>query len=73
MSALKAGAVSISAEAEGIKTEKKYVIAANPVTNIALAIKEDVINTGDVIHLNATARNANTMITGFSSSPAVTP
>ena len=58
VSALKAGAVTISAEAEGVTAPKKYVITANPVTSIALSIKEDVINTGDVIHLNATAKNS---------------
>ena len=42
VSALKPGTVTITAEAEGVRGEKRYVVAANPVTSIDLAIKEVV-------------------------------
>ena len=58
VTALKPGAVAISAEAEGIKAQRSYTITVNPVTQIAIGIKEDVIRTGDVVHLNATAQTS---------------
>ena len=58
VTALKAGAVVISAEAEGVRVVRSYTIATNPVRTIALDIKEDVILTGQVVRLNATARSA---------------
>lgn len=58
VTALKAGTVVISAEAEGVVSRKSYTIATNPVSSIALDIKEDVILTGQVVRLNATARTA---------------
>jgi hypothetical protein len=59
VSGVKPGNVTITAEAEGIRGEKRYVIAANPVSAIDLAIKESSVRTGDVVHLNATAKRAN--------------
>ena len=58
VTAFRVGAVTITAENEGVRATKVYRIAANPVSSIAIAIKEDVVRTGDVIHLNATAKNA---------------
>ncbi len=58
VTALKAGAVSITAEAEGVSASKAYTIAMNPVSSLAIGITEDVIRTGDVVHLKATARTA---------------
>ncbi len=57
VTAQRAGTVVITAEAEGVSAAQRYVISRNPVTSIAIGIKEDVINTGDVIHLLATAKN----------------
>ena len=57
--ALKPGTVTISAQAEGVVARQRYVVAANPVARIDLDIKENTINTGDVIRLAATARRAN--------------
>lgn len=57
VTALAAGAVTITAENEGVRATKLYRISANPVSAIAIGIKEDVVKTGDVIHLNAVARN----------------
>jgi len=59
VSALKPGTVTITAEAEGVRGEKRYTVAANPVTSVELAIKESSIRTGDVIHLTAVAKRAN--------------
>jgi hypothetical protein len=59
VSALKAGTVTISAEADGVRGEKRYTVAANPVTTVELDIEESSIRTGDVIHLDAVARRAN--------------
>ena len=58
VTALRAGAVSISADAEGLRATQRYVITPNPVATVAIGIKDEVINTGDVIHLVATAKNA---------------
>ena len=57
--ALRPGTVTISAQAEGVTARQRYVVAANPVTRIDLDIKENTINTGDVIRLAGTARRAN--------------
>ena len=58
VTALRAGTVSISADAEGLRATQRYVITPNPVATVAIGIKDDVINTGDVVHLVATAKNA---------------
>ena len=59
VTATKPGAVTISAEAEGITAQQRYTVAANPVTRIESAIKETSISTGDVVHLTATAKRSN--------------
>ena len=52
------GAVTITAEAQGVRAEKKYAVAANPVTRIDLGIKENSVRTGDVVHLIGMAKRA---------------
>ena len=59
VTALKPGAVTISAESEGISTQKQYTVAANPVATVDIQLKETSVNTGDVIKLEATAKRAN--------------
>ena len=59
VSGIKPGTVTITAEAEGARGEKRYTVAANPVTAIELGIKESSVRTGDVVHLTATAKRAN--------------
>lgn len=59
VSALKPGPVVISAEAEGITARKEYRVAANPVTALELGVKDNTVNTGDVVHLIAVAKRAN--------------
>lgn len=56
---LKAGPVAITAAVEGVSAEKRYEVAANPVTQIEMGVREQTIKTGDVVHLAATARRAN--------------
>jgi len=58
VTALSAGATTITAETEGVRAEKAYRVLQNPVRSIAIDIQDDVIRTGDVVRLNATARNA---------------
>jgi hypothetical protein len=59
VTALKAGSVTISAEAEDTKAERQYTVAANPVTTIDIDLRENTLNTGDVMQLKATAKRAN--------------
>jgi hypothetical protein len=53
------GAVTITAEADGMTDQKRYTVATNPVASIDIGIKETSIWTGDVIALTATAKRAN--------------
>ncbi|MEO5815948.1 MAG: Ig-like domain-containing protein [Gemmatimonadaceae bacterium] len=55
---IKPGAVTITAESNGARAEKKYTVAANPVTRLDLGIKESSVRTGDVVHLVGTAKRA---------------
>lgn len=59
LTALAPGAVTVTAEAEGVRATQNYTIAANPVARLELGITESQVRTGDVIHLKATARRAN--------------
>ncbi len=56
---IKPGAVTISADAEGMSAQLKYTVAASPVARIETGIRETTINTGDVVHLMAVPRQAN--------------
>ncbi|MDB4888265.1 MAG: hypothetical protein JWL61_120, partial [Gemmatimonadetes bacterium] len=58
VTALKPGTVIITAEGAGARAEKKYTVAANPVTRVDLSIKESSVRTGDVVHLSGTAKRA---------------
>jgi len=53
------GAVTITAETEGVRAAKQYTVTTNPVASIELGLGDSQIRTGDVIHLKATARRAN--------------
>ncbi|MBC7844382.1 MAG: Ig-like domain-containing protein [Gemmatimonadaceae bacterium] len=57
--ALKAGAVTVSAESEGMSAQVQYTVVTSPVARIETSIKETSVNTGDVVHLMAVARRAN--------------
>jgi hypothetical protein len=56
---VRAGTVTISAEAEDVRATKQYTVTTNPVASIELGVAETAIRTGDVIPLQATARRAN--------------
>ena len=58
VTALRPGATTISADAEGVRATKAYTIAANPVARLEIGIPDKPIRTGDVVHLVATARRA---------------
>ncbi len=53
-----AGSVTITAEAEGMTAAVTHTVVTNPVTSIAIGIRDTTIRTGDVVELTATARNA---------------
>ncbi|HSA55048.1 MAG TPA: hypothetical protein VLE53_05055, partial [Gemmatimonadaceae bacterium] len=54
----RAGAVTITAEADGVRGEARYTVVPNPVTSLEIGVAETSIRTGDVIHLEATAKRA---------------
>jgi hypothetical protein len=59
VTAHKPGAVTITAEAEGVAAQTKHTVVASPVTSVAIDLRETSIRTGDVVHLRASARRAN--------------
>lgn len=52
------GAVTITASAEGAQAVLRQQVIANPVRSLAIDLGQATARTGDVIHLNATARTA---------------
>jgi uncharacterized protein YjdB len=59
VTARRPGAVTITAEAEGVSSQVRHTVAANPVANLTIDIAENTVRTGDVLHLKATAKRAN--------------
>ena len=59
VTAHRAGAVVITAEAEGKRAEWRQLVVANPVRSLSVDLDQATIRTGDVVHLKATARRAN--------------
>ena len=58
VTAVGVGAVTITAEAEGVSAQQRYTVTTNPVARIDLQIKESKIWTGDVIQLAAAPKRA---------------
>jgi hypothetical protein len=58
VTALKAGAATISVTVDDKTASKPYTVVANPVATLDLGIKETAIRTGDVIRLVGTAKRA---------------
>jgi hypothetical protein len=58
VTALKAGAVTITATADNVSATKAHTVAANPVASIELAIPETALRTGDVLKLAGTTKRA---------------
>ncbi|HVT38231.1 MAG TPA: Ig-like domain-containing protein [Gemmatimonadaceae bacterium] len=59
VTAVAPGAVTITVEAEGKTAQRRYTVAANPVSSIDIGIAETSLKTGDVVHLKATAKRSN--------------
>lgn len=51
------GALTVTAEAEGIKSSLDLQVQANPVASLALLVDSDEARTGDVLHFAPLARN----------------
>lgn len=58
VSATTAGAVTITAEVDGVRATRSYTVHANPVATVEIGIEESQIRTGDVIHLKAEVKRA---------------
>ena len=58
VTAQRAGPVTITAQAAGVKATVAYTVVANPVTRVVIQVPDSAIRTGDVVHLNATARRS---------------
>jgi hypothetical protein len=52
------GPVTITAEFQGVRGERRYVAEASPVRSVTIDIRETAVRTGDVVHLRGTARRA---------------
>ena len=59
VTAVAPGAVTIVAEAEGIRSSLRHTVAPNPVATLAIDLAETSVRSGDVLHLKATAKRAN--------------
>ena len=59
VTAVAPGSVTITAESEGVRTQKSYTVAPNPVATLAIDTPESSVRSGDVLHLKATAKRAN--------------
>jgi hypothetical protein len=55
---LRAGSVTISAEADGVRDQVPYAVVANPVATVEIGVRDNAIRTGDVLPLAATAKRA---------------
>jgi hypothetical protein len=58
VTAHRAGPVTITAEADGVRESVRYTVAPNPVTSLEINLTETSVRTGDVIPLRATAKRA---------------
>ena len=58
VTALKPGATTVTVEAEGVRAERRYTVANNPIARIDIEIPDGALRTGDAIELKATARRA---------------
>ncbi|MGH7717344.1 MAG: hypothetical protein ACREON_00675 [Gemmatimonadaceae bacterium] len=53
------GAVTVLAESEGVRSEVRHTVVANPVASLTIELAENTLRTGDVIHLKAVAKRSN--------------
>ena len=59
VTARRPGAVTITAAAEGVSSQIRHTVTANPIASVTIDIAENTVRTGDVLHLKATAKRAN--------------
>ncbi|MDQ4081178.1 MAG: Ig-like domain-containing protein, partial [Gemmatimonadota bacterium] len=59
VTARRPGAVTITALAEGVSSQIRHTVVANPIVSVTIDIAENTVRTGDVLHLKATAKRAN--------------
>ncbi|MGQ0714730.1 MAG: Ig-like domain-containing protein [Gemmatimonadaceae bacterium] len=52
------GAVTITADAEGVTSQIRHTVAANPAAALTIDVEENSVRTGDVLHLRATAKRS---------------
>jgi hypothetical protein len=52
------GSVTITASAEGVRGTRSWTVTENPVASIEIRIPQETVRTGDVLRLDAVARNA---------------
>jgi hypothetical protein len=52
------GPVTVTAEFEGVRSNVRYVVAANPVASLSIEVAENTVRSGDVLHLKASAKRA---------------
>jgi hypothetical protein len=64
VTAHRTGAVTISAEIEGVRSEIRHTVVSNPVSSLAIELPENTVRTGDVLHLEAIATRANGQVVG---------
>ncbi|HTK56215.1 MAG TPA: Ig-like domain-containing protein [Gemmatimonadales bacterium] len=57
VTAHRAGPVTITAEADGVRSTQRHVVAVNPVTSVEVVLDQATIRTGDVTHLKANVRS----------------
>jgi hypothetical protein len=57
VTAVKPGAVSITATVDGVRGEKAYQIAPSPVALLDVDVSQADVRTGDVVHVKATAKD----------------
>ncbi len=56
------GAVVITAEVDGVRSQQRYTVAANPVATLSIDMSESSVRSGDVLHLKATARRTSGVV-----------
>jgi hypothetical protein len=56
VTAIAPGAVTITAESEGHRAQIRHTVAPNPVVRLSIDVAENVVRSGDVLHLKATPR-----------------
>ena len=59
VTAVRPGTATITASAEGVSSELRHTVVANPIASLSIDVAETSVRSGDVLHLKATAKRAN--------------